>query len=157
MSQDYRKTPEALARLTPAQYRVTQEAGTEPAFHNEYWNSHEPGIYVDVVSGQPLFASTDKYDSRSGWPSFTRPIEPSAVTQKTDRGMFMKRTEVRSAGADILERLAPPRSLSLEQSLEFCRDDECVEVTPDAVRIRKVVLDANARAKTASQSRKANK
>ena len=100
MSQDYRKTPEALARLTPAQYRVTQEAGTEPAFQNEYWNSHEPGIYVDVVSGQPLFASTDKFDSRSGWPSFTKPIEPSAVTQKTDRGMFMKRTEVRSAGAD---------------------------------------------------------
>lgn len=99
MSDEYRKTPEALARLTPDQYRVTQEEGTEPAFRNEYWNNHEPGIYVDVVSGQPLFASTDKYDSRSGWPSFTRPIEPDAVTSKTDRSLFMKRTEVRSSGA----------------------------------------------------------
>ncbi|AWB95297.1 peptide-methionine (R)-S-oxide reductase [Agromyces badenianii] len=100
VSQDYRKTPEAIDRLTRNQYRVTQEDGTEPAFRNEYWNNHEPGIYVDVVSGQPLFASTDKYDSRSGWPSFTKPIEPDAVTEKTDRSMFMKRVEVRSAGAD---------------------------------------------------------
>ncbi|WP_205647599.1 peptide-methionine (R)-S-oxide reductase MsrB [Agromyces badenianii] len=100
MSQDYRKTPEAIDRLTRNQYRVTQEDGTEPAFRNEYWNNHEPGIYVDVVSGQPLFASTDKYDSHSGWPSFTKPIEPDAVTEKTDRSMFMKRVEVRSAGAD---------------------------------------------------------
>nr|WP_315266473.1 peptide-methionine (R)-S-oxide reductase MsrB [Microbacterium lemovicicum] len=97
---DYGKTPEALARLTPNQYRVTQEDATEPAFRNEYWDNHEPGIYVDVVSGQPLFSSTDKYDSRSGWPSFTKPIEPSAVTEKTDRTLWMKRTEVRSAGAD---------------------------------------------------------
>jgi peptide-methionine (R)-S-oxide reductase len=100
VSQDYRKTPEALARLTPQQYKVTQEEGTEPAFRNEYWNNHEPGIYVDVVSGQPLFASTDKYDSRSGWPSFTKPIEPDAVSEKVDRSLFMKRVEVRSAGAD---------------------------------------------------------
>ncbi|MFD4421469.1 peptide-methionine (R)-S-oxide reductase MsrB [Agromyces sp. NPDC058484] len=100
MSQDYRRTPEALAGLSPDQYRVTQEDGTEPAFRNEYWNHHEPGIYVDVVSGQPLFASTDKYDSRSGWPSFTRPIEQSAVTEKLDRSLFMKRVEVRSSGAD---------------------------------------------------------
>lgn len=99
MSHDYSKTPEALARLTPAQYRVTQEAGTEPAFRNEYWNNHEAGIYVDVVSGQPLFASTDKYDSRTGWPSFTKPIEPDAVTEKVDRALFMKRVEVLSTGA----------------------------------------------------------
>ncbi|MET0725993.1 MAG: peptide-methionine (R)-S-oxide reductase MsrB [Leifsonia sp.] len=100
MSQDYRKTPEALARLTPNQYKVTQEEGTEPAFRNEYWNNHEAGLYVDVVSGQPLFSSTDKYDSRSGWPSFTKPIAPDAVTEKTDRTFFMKRVEVRSSGAD---------------------------------------------------------
>lgn len=100
MSQDYRKTPEAVARLTPNQYRVTQEDATEPAFRNEYWNHHEPGIYVDVVSGQPLFASTDKYDSRSGWPSFTKPIEPDAVSEKVDRSLFMKRIEVRSSAAD---------------------------------------------------------
>ncbi|THG34420.1 peptide-methionine (R)-S-oxide reductase MsrB [Glaciibacter flavus] len=100
MSQDYRKTPEAVSGLTPAQYRVTQEDATEPAFRNEYWNNHDAGIYVDVVSGQPLFASTDKYDSHSGWPSFTRPISADAVTQKTDRTLWMKRTEVRSSGAD---------------------------------------------------------
>jgi peptide-methionine (R)-S-oxide reductase len=97
---DYGKTPEALSRLTPNQYRVTQEDATEPAFRNEYWNNHEPGIYVDVVSGQPLFSSTDKYDSHSGWPSFTKPIDPDAVTTKTDRKLWMSRTEVRSAGAD---------------------------------------------------------
>lgn len=100
MANEYRKTPEALSRLTPEQYRVTQEDGTEPAFRNKYWNNHDEGIYVDVVSGQPLFSSTDKYDSRSGWPSFTRPIDPAAVTEKVDRTLWMKRTEVRSAGAD---------------------------------------------------------
>jgi peptide-methionine (R)-S-oxide reductase len=100
VANDYRKTPEALSRLTPEQYRVTQEEGTEPAFRNRYWDNHEQGIYVDVVSGQPLFSSTDKYDSRSGWPSFTRPIDPAAVTEKVDRTLWMKRTEVRSSGAD---------------------------------------------------------
>jgi peptide-methionine (R)-S-oxide reductase len=100
VANDYRKTPEALSRLTPEQYRVTQEDGTEPAFRNRYWNNHDQGIYVDVVSGQPLFSSTDKYDSRSGWPSFTRPIDPAAVTEKVDRTLWMKRTEVRSTGAD---------------------------------------------------------
>jgi methionine-R-sulfoxide reductase len=100
VSHDYSKTPEALARLTPAQYRVTQEAGTEPAFRNEYWNNHEAGIYVDVVSGQPLFSSTDKYDSGTGWPSFTKPHDPGAVVEKVDGKLWMKRTEVRSSGAD---------------------------------------------------------
>lgn len=97
---DYRKTPEALSRLTDAQYRVTQEDGTEPPFRNPYWNNHEDGIYVDVVSGQPLFSSADKYDSGTGWPSFTRPIDTDAVTTKTDRSLWMSRTEVRSSGAD---------------------------------------------------------
>ena len=100
MSHDYRKTPEALKRLTDNQYRVTQEDRTEPAFRNEYWDNHEPGIYVDVVSGQPLFSSTDKYDSGTGWPSFTKPIATDAVRTKTDRTLWMTRTEVRSAGAD---------------------------------------------------------
>ena len=77
---DYRATADALSRLTPLQYRVTQQDGTEPAFRNEYWNNHDAGLYVDVVSGQPLFSSTDKYDSGTGWPSFTRPIAPEAVT-----------------------------------------------------------------------------
>jgi len=100
VSHDYSKTPEALSRLTDSQYRVTQEDGTEPAFRNEYWNNHEPGIYVDVVSGQPLFSSTDKYDSGTGWPSFTKPIVADAVHTKTDRSFWMTRTEVRSTGAD---------------------------------------------------------
>ena len=83
MSHDYRKTTEALERLTPDQYRVTQQEGTEPAFHNEYWDNHQPGIYVDVVSGEPLFTSLDKYDSGTGWPSFTRPISDDAVSTRT--------------------------------------------------------------------------
>ena len=99
MTTDYRKTPEALSRLTDTQYQVTQNAGTEPPFRNEYWNNHEPGIYVDAVSGQPLFSSIDKFESGTGWPSFTKPIEPDAVTTKTDWKMLMPRTEVRSSGA----------------------------------------------------------
>lgn len=97
---DYRATADALSRLTPLQYRVTQQDGTEPAFRNEYWDNHEAGLYVDVVSGQPLFSSTDKFDSGTGWPSFTRPVEPDAVTTRVDRSLFMKRVEVRSSGAD---------------------------------------------------------
>lgn len=96
MTNDYRKTSEALSRLTDIQRRVTQEDGTEPAFGNPYWDNHEAGIYVDVVSGQPLFSSTDKYDSRTGWPSFTAPIDNEAVTTKTDQKLSRARTEVRS-------------------------------------------------------------
>ena len=86
--------------LTPEQYRVTQHESTERAFNNEYWDNHEPGIYVDVVSGEPLFSSIDKFDSGTGWPSFTQPLEPKNVTTKTDRSLLMTRTEVRSAKAD---------------------------------------------------------
>ena len=87
-------------KLSPLQYRVTQHEGTEPAFRNEYWDNHEAGIYVDVVSGEPLFSSLDKYDSGTGWPSFTRPLVPENVKTKTDRMLGMVRTEVRSAHAD---------------------------------------------------------
>ena len=100
MSNEYRKTPEALSRLTDTQYRVTQRDATEPPFRNAYWDNHEPGLYVDVVSGEPLFSSTDKYDSGTGWPSFTKPVEPDAVRTVTDRALWMTRTEVRSAVAD---------------------------------------------------------
>ncbi|MGC0371048.1 peptide-methionine (R)-S-oxide reductase MsrB [Microbacterium sp. SLBN-111] len=100
MTTEYRKTSEALGRLTDRQFAVTQDDATEPPFRNEYWDNHEEGIYVDVVSGQPLFSSTDKFDSGSGWPSFTKPIDASAVVEKTDRTLWMKRTEVRSSGAD---------------------------------------------------------
>ena len=88
------------ARLTPEQYEVTQHEGTEPPFRNEYWHNERPGIYVDVVSGEPLFSSRDKFDSGTGWPSFTRPLEPNNVRTKTDRRLFVSRTEVRSAHAD---------------------------------------------------------
>ena len=91
---------ELRQKLTQAQYEVTQKAGTERAFQNEYWNNHEPGIYVDVVSGEPLFSSLDKFDSGTGWPSFTKPLVPENVTTRTDRSHFMTRTEVRSANAD---------------------------------------------------------
>ena len=100
MSDNYRKDPEAIARLTPEQYRVTQEKGTEPAFRNEYWDNKEQGIYVDVVSGEPLFTSTKKFDSGCGWPSFTAPIAPENVIEHTDRTFGMRRTEVRSTNAD---------------------------------------------------------
>ncbi len=86
--------------LTPMQYKVTQKDGTEPAFRNEYWDNKEPGIYVDVVSGEPLFSSLDKYDSGTGWPSFTQPLTLSNIIEKEDNGWFMRRTEVRSKGAD---------------------------------------------------------
>lgn len=87
-------------RLTPLQYEVTQKDGTEPAFNNEYWDNKKPGIYVDVVSGEPLFSSTDKFDSGTGWPSFTKPLVDSNVVEKQDRTLFMVRTEVRSKNAD---------------------------------------------------------
>jgi methionine-R-sulfoxide reductase len=90
---------ELKSKLTPIQYEVTQENGTEPAFRNEYWNNHAEGIYVDVVSGEPLFSSTDKFDSGTGWPSFTQPIDDKDVVEKTDNSLFMDRTEVRSAKA----------------------------------------------------------
>jgi len=86
--------------LTPEQYAVTQHEGTERPFHNAYWDNHEPGIYVDVVSGEPLFSSLDKYESGTGWPSFTRPLEPANISTHTDHQLFMERTEVRSAHAD---------------------------------------------------------
>lgn len=96
----YRRDPAAIAQLTPEQFAVTQKDATEPAFRNEFWNNHEAGIYVDVVSGEPLFSSTDKFDSGSGWPSFTKPIEPAHIVQKDDRSFWMRRTEVRSANGD---------------------------------------------------------
>lgn len=91
---------ELAQKLSPEQFAVTQQCGTEPPFRNAYWDNHEPGLYVDIVSGEPLFASTDKFDSGTGWPSFTRPLVPSNVVFVTDRTFGMVRTEVRSRYAD---------------------------------------------------------
>lgn len=92
--------PALAAKLTPLQYEVTQCSATEPPFRNEFWDHHEPGIYVDVVSGEPLFASTDKFDSGTGWPSFTKPLVKGQVTEFEDRSYGMRRVEVRSKDAD---------------------------------------------------------
>ncbi|ALA19117.1 MULTISPECIES: peptide-methionine (R)-S-oxide reductase MsrB [Chelatococcus] len=96
----YHKNPEALSCLSPEQYRVTQQDGTERPFANAYWDNKEPGLYVDVVSGEPLFASFDKYDSGSGWPSFVKPLDAANVIERRDLSHGMVRTEVRSAHGD---------------------------------------------------------
>ena len=97
---EYQKDQGAVAQLTPRQYAVTQEAATEPAFDNEFWDKKDAGIYVDIVSGEPLFASPKKFDSGCGWPSFTIPLEPDNVVEKVDESHGMIRTEVRSAHGD---------------------------------------------------------
>jgi methionine-R-sulfoxide reductase len=99
---DFKKpsADELKKKLTPEQFAVTQEAATEPAFHNEFWDNHKPGIYVDIVSGKPLFSSLDKFDSGCGWPSFTKPLAATDVVEHTDNSYGMERTEVRSTVAD---------------------------------------------------------
>jgi peptide-methionine (R)-S-oxide reductase len=99
---DFKKPSEAelKQKLTPEQFAVTQQSATEPAFHNEFWDNHKPGIYVDVVSGKPLFSSLDKFDSGCGWPSFTKPVNSTDVVERTDNSYGMERTEVRSKDAD---------------------------------------------------------
>jgi methionine-R-sulfoxide reductase len=101
MNSPAKPTPADLRKkLDPVQYRVTQECGTEPPFRNAYWDNKKPGIYVDIVSGQPLFSSLDKYDSGSGWPSFTRPLATTGLVERVDDSLGMTRTEVRSSEAD---------------------------------------------------------
>ncbi len=100
MKQTKPSDEELKKKLTPLQYKVTQQGGTERPFENEYCDNHEDGIYVDVVSGEPLFSSKDKFDSGTGWPSFTRPLENENIMEKEDRGLFTKRTEIRSKHAD---------------------------------------------------------
>jgi peptide-methionine (R)-S-oxide reductase len=97
---EYTKNPIAVEALTPEQYEVTQKGGTERPFTGEYWDNHQPGLYVDVVSGEPLFASVDKFESGTGWPSFTKPVDADNVVEKRDRSHFMTRTEVRSTHGD---------------------------------------------------------
>ena len=120
MASDYNKNPAAVDALTPEQYSVTQENGTERPFTGEYWDNKEPGIYVDVVSGEPLFASVDKFDSGTGWPSFTKPIDQTNVVEKKDASHFMIRTEVRSAHGDSHLGHLFPDGPAEEGGLRYC-------------------------------------
>lgn len=116
----YNKNAEAVSRLSPEQYQVTQQCGTERPFDNAYWDNKEPGIYVDVVSGEPLFASINKYDSHSGWPSFTRPLERENVVENTDASHGMTRTEVRSTHGDSHLGHVFPDGPRAEGGLRYC-------------------------------------
>ena len=117
---EYRKHPDAIARLTPEQFRVTQQSGTERPGSGEYLDNHQVGIYVDVVSGEPLFASSDKFESGCGWPSFTRPIEPANVAELRDATHGMARTEVRSRHGDSHLGHVFPDGPSDRGGLRYC-------------------------------------
>jgi peptide-methionine (R)-S-oxide reductase len=116
----YRKDPDAIANLSPEQYRVTQQSGTEGPGTGEYLDNKEPGIYVDIVSGEPLFASSDKYESGCGWPSFTKPIEPANVSELRDTSHGMDRIEIRSVHGDSHLGHVFPDGPSDRGGLRYC-------------------------------------
>lgn len=126
----YEKTPEALEKLTPTQYEVTQNDATEPAFRNEFWDHKEVGIYVDVVTGEPLFVSSSKYDSHCGWPSFTRPISPDMLVEKRDTSHGMIRTEVRSKHGDSHLGHVFPDGPPADGGLRYCINSASLRFIP---------------------------
>ena len=126
----YRKTPEAVANLTPLQYRVTQEAATERPFDNAFNAHHEAGLYVDIVSGEPLFTSMDKFDSACGWPSFSRPVESDNVLEKHDASHGMSRTEVRSRHGDSHLGHVFPDGPSERGGLRYCINSASLRFIP---------------------------
>ena len=127
---NYRKDPDAIARLTPEQYRVTQESGTERPGTGEYLANKAPGIYVDIVSGEPLFASSDKYESGCGWPSFTRPIEPANISELRDMTHGMIRTEVRSSNGDSHLGHVFPDGPADRGGLRYCINSASLRFVP---------------------------
>jgi peptide-methionine (R)-S-oxide reductase len=126
----HNRNPEAMSRLSPEQYRVTQRNGTEPPFDNAYWDNKEPGIYVDVVSGEPLFASVSKFDSNCGWPSFTKPLEPENVVENSDSSHGMTRTEVRSSHGDSHLGHVFPDGPREEGGLRYCINSASLRFVP---------------------------
>ena len=127
---NYEKTDEAVRKLTPEQYGVTQENGTERPFTGEYHDNKEPGIYVDVVSGEPLFASSDKFDSDSGWPSFTKPIEAENINELRDDSHDMTRTEVRSVHGDSHLGHVFPDGPRDQGGLRYCINSAALRFIP---------------------------
>ena len=128
----YRKDPEAIARLTPEQFHVTQESGTERPGTGEHLHNHEAGIYVDIVSGEPLFASSDKFDAHCGWPSFTKPIEPAHVAELRDTAHGMIRTEVRSKHGDSHLGHVFPDGPRDRGGLRYCINSASLRFVPRA-------------------------
>lgn len=126
----YRKTPDAVARLTPEQYRVTQQAATERPFDNLYNNHRAPGLYVDIVSGEPLFSSLDKFDGHCGWPSFTRPVQSEHVVEKHDASHGMSRTEVRSRDGDSHLGHVFPDGPRASGGLRYCINSASLRFIP---------------------------
>ena len=128
----YKKTQAAIDKLSPMQFQVTQRGGTEPRFRNEYWDNKQSGLYVDVVSGEPLFLSSDKFDSRSGWPSFTRAVNPSAVVEHEDTSHGMRRVEVRSTRGDSHLGHVFPDGPSDAGGMRYCINSAALRFVPAA-------------------------